>query len=180
MTLRMRTHMLALCAALFASTLMAAPAQAEEIAVVNAQEVISKSTAAQAIKKEVEAQQKAFQQTLNAKEKELQKEDQELAKQRSVLSQEAFEQKYRDFRQKAATAQKEVQTKRATLDKAFARALSDIQKNLVAVTSEIAKEKDINMVISSSQVIYANDALDITDEVLSRLNKRLPSLKLQM
>ncbi|MCI5050444.1 MAG: OmpH family outer membrane protein [Rickettsiales bacterium] len=164
------------------SALVMAPAishAATTVAVVNIQKIMQKSKAAQTVREQVKSKQASFQAELDKKEKELQKEDQDLAKQRSVLSPEAFEKKYKDFRKKAAEAQKAVRTKRAKLDKGFTQALADIQKTVTDIVESISKAKSIDIAISGSQVLYASPTTDITDEVLAELDKKLPNVKVQ-
>lgn len=146
------------------------------IAVVNIQKIMQDSKAAKAIRSQVKSKQKSFQAELDSKEDALQKEDQELAKQRSVLSQEAFEKKYRAFRKKAADAQKEVRAKRSKLDQGFNKALASVQQKVGEIVATICKEKGADVAISASQALYANPALDITDEVLKRLDSQMPNV----
>ena len=72
----------------------------------------------------------------------------------------------------------EAQKKRVSLDKAFNQALSDIQKNVTTIITEIAKERQIALVVPASQTMYFDPQMNVSAEVLARLNKRLPSLKL--
>ncbi|NBO18048.1 MAG: OmpH family outer membrane protein [Proteobacteria bacterium] len=163
----------------FASPAMAADAPAPAaatIAVVNIQQVMRDSTAAQNVREQLEAKQKTFQADISKKEEALQKEDKELTKKRSVLSKEAFDDKARAFRTKATDVQKEVQSKKAVLDAAFERALAEIQKSVTEVISEMSKEKGFSMAVPTSQILYADSKMDISAEVLSRLNQKLPKL----
>ena len=147
-----------------------------KMAVVNIQKIMRESKAAEAVRQQLKSKQQSFQAELDKKEDALQKEDQELAKQRSVLSQEAFEAKYQEFRKKAAAAQQEVRTKRGSLDKGFTKALADIQKKVTDIVAAISKEKGLNVALAASPVLYVDPSLDITQEVLDRLNKELPTL----
>lgn len=147
-----------------------------KIAVVNVQKIMKESKAAQAVRSQVTAKQKSFQAELDKKEGELQKEDQDLAKQRSVLSPEAFEKKYKDFRKKAADAQKEVREKRGKLDRGFTEALTEIQKKVTEIVAGIAKEKEADIVVANTPVLYVSPDLDITDAVLSKLDAQLPNV----
>lgn len=160
-----------------AFTALATPqAYATEVAVVNIQKIMKDSKAANTIRSQVQAKQKAYQTELDKKEKELQKEDQELAKQRNVLSQEAFQEKYAAFRKKAMEAQQEVRVKRGSLEKGLAKALGDIQNKVTEIVSQVAKEKNFDVAISGNLVLYTAAKNDITDEVLSRLNRDLPNV----
>ncbi len=149
------------------------------VAVVNIQKIMKESKAENAIRSQVQSKQKAFQTELDIKEKELQKEDQALAKQRNVLSQDAFKQKYTEFRQKAAEAQKEVRVKRAKLDQGLAKALSTIQNKVRSIVAAICKEKGFDIALSGNQVFYTAEKQNITETVLKRLDKELPSINVK-
>ena len=146
------------------------------IAVVNIQGVMRDATAAKSVREQLEAKQKTYQSELSKREESLQKEDQELAKLRTTLSKEAFEAKVKEFREKTTSTQKEVASKKATLDNAFENSLAQIQKITTDIISEISKEKGFVVALPSSQILYADSALDISSEVLSRLNQRLPRI----
>lgn len=166
-----------------ASTLaFSAPVFAEDaktsstIAVVNIQQVMKDSTAAKTVREQLESKQKSFQSEISKKEEALQKEDQELGKQKSVLSKDAFEAKAKSFREKATAVQKDVQAKKALLDNAFERSLNDIQKSVTDIIADLAKEKGFTIAVPTSQILYADKNLDISADVLDRLNKKLPKL----
>lgn len=146
------------------------------MAVVNVQAILRDATAAKSVRDQLEAKQKAYQSEIAKKEEALQKEDQELAKQRGTLSKEAFEQKVKTFRDKATATQKEVASKKATLDNAFENSLGQIQKTVTDIIAEMAKEKGFIVALPSSQILYADATLDISSEVLARLNQRLPKI----
>ncbi len=175
----MKQFLLSLLAVL-AISVFALPAQAEtKIGIVNIQKIMNDSTAAKSVRDQLQNKQKSFQAELNAKEKELLKEDQELVKQRANMDKAAFEAKVNAFREKAAKAQGDIRTKKASLDQVFSAALEQIQTAVIDITSEVAREKQLTLVISSAQVLYGDPSLDITDEVLSRLNKKLGSVPLK-
>ncbi len=154
----------------------AALAEGTKIAVVNIQSIMKDSTAAKAIRTQLETKQKAYQAEIAKKEEAMQKEEQELSGLRTTLSKEAFEEKVNAFRQKATAMQKDVQGKKATLDAAFEKALNDVQKAVNEIITEQAKEKGFNVAIPSSQLLYAEPGMDITAEVLTKLNAKLPSV----
>ena len=156
---------------------VAAKAEGGPIATVNIQQIMKDSTAAQDVRDQLEKKQKAFQDQISKKEDELQKENQKLGHEQSVLSKPAFEKKAEAFRKKATDAQKEVQSKKALLDSAFERSIGQIQKSVTDIIGDMAKEKGFTVAIPTSQILYADPKLDITDEVLKRLNEKLPKLK---
>jgi Skp family chaperone for outer membrane proteins len=169
--------LVALTAALMLTCAPAAfAAETVNIAIVNFQKIIRDSNAAKSVREQVESKQKAYQNELTKKGEELRKEEQELSKQRSVLSKDAFEKKAAEFRKKTTTVQKEAQGKKAALDGGIESAISEIQKATAEVIADIAKEKNITVALPSTQVLYSDSKLDITDAVMEALNKKLAKL----
>lgn len=156
-----------------------AAAEGNMIAVVNIQQVMHDSSASKSASEQLESKQKSFQAELKKKDEALQKEEKELTKQKGVLSKEAFEEKTRAFRNKVTDIQKEVQSKKSLLDNAYARALNDIQTVINDIISDLAKEKGFSVAVPTSQLLYADNKLDITAEVKDRLNKKLPKLEVK-
>ncbi len=149
------------------------------IAIVNIQTVMKDSTAANSARKQLKSKQEQFQKDLAKQEKDLQAKDKELVKQKSLLSKEEFEKQVIAFRKQAANVQKGLQTKRASLNKAFNTALSDIQKTVTAIVSGIAAEKGFDVALPASHTLYFKNSIDISAEVLSRLNKKMPDMKVK-
>lgn len=174
----MKIFFTSLCMALVLS-MTSLPANATELAVVNIQKIMKDSKAANTIRSQVQSKQKSYQAQLDKKEKSLQQEDQKLAKQRNVLSQDAFKEKYTAFRKKAMAAQQEVRVKRSKLEKGLAKALGDIQKKVTKIVADVSKEKGFDVAVSGNLVLYTASKNDITDEVLSRLNRELPSVSVK-
>lgn len=167
----------ALMAFLLASSVSMA-AQAGDIAVISMQEIMRQSTAAQSLKTQLEAKQKTLQAEVKAKEESLQKEEAALSKERSALSAEAFKEKVKAFSKKASDAQRDVQQKKGSIDKGMATALGEIQKAVNAIVNDMAKEKGFKLALPTSQIIYADTSMDITSEVLAKLNAKLPKVSL--
>ncbi len=69
---------------------------------------------------------------------------------------------------------------RVTLDQAFRRARDKVQLVLIDEVRKLSGEIDVNLVMPRSQIVIAVDAFDITKPALERLNKRLPSIKLNL
>ncbi len=149
----------------------------EGAAVINIQDIMRDSLAAKSVKQKLEAKQKSFQNEMTAKEKELQNKEKALAGQQGKLSPAEFQAKVKSFRDSAAKAQRDVSKKKAKLDKAFADALAKIQKTVVGIVEGIAKERGVKVVLPTSQLLYADPSMDITKEVLGKLNQKLPSVK---
>ncbi len=146
------------------------------VAIVDIQLVMQNSEAAKGIRTQIEKVRTSYQQTVHGKEEELRKLDQDLEQQRSILAPDAYQQRQRDFQQKVADAQKDVQDRRQKLETAFGKAMQQVQDAVVQIVDQIAKEQAITLVLPKASVIHSADDMDITQEVLKRLNSRLPTV----
>lgn len=175
---------LALLVPSFALAQAAAPAaapaasalSASKIAVVDVQGIMRDSTAAKSVREALEAKQKSYQAEISKKEDALQKEDQSLAKEKATLSKDAFDKKVAAFREKATAVQKEVAAKKETWDKAYETSLAQIQKAVSSIIADIAQQKGFVIALPASQLLYRDAALDISQEVLTKLNAQLPKV----
>ncbi|MFM8186731.1 MAG: OmpH family outer membrane protein, partial [Alphaproteobacteria bacterium] len=52
-------------------------------------------------------------------------------------------------------------------------AMSKVNDKVKVIVSEISKEKNLDVIMPTSQTLFFKDELDITAEVLSALNKKI-------
>jgi outer membrane protein len=150
------------------------------IAVIDMDRIIRDSSAGQSLRSQVESQREAFQTEIAAREATLREEDQKLAQQRAVLAPEVFAQKRQEFGTRVAEVQREVQTRKTKLDRAYNEGIEQIRRATIEILDELAKDRGFNVVIPLRQVLIAASVLNLTDEVLARLNERLPSVDAAM
>ena len=147
------------------------------VGIIDYQKILRDSKAASSIRGQVEARRTAYQDEITKREQSLRDEDQSLAKQRTVLSAEAFATKRKSFEKELADVQKEVQGKRRMLDEVTAKALNEVREAIIQVVSELADVKGFNLVVPSSTVLVFSPRIDITQDVLTALDQRLPDVK---
>jgi Skp family chaperone for outer membrane proteins len=167
---------------LLSSTLITSIAEAKSdsvetsIVVVDIQNVVKESTAAKNIREQIEKKRNDYQSEINKRESELNKKHQALNKEQSVLSKEAFEHKLQEFDNKVAEVQKDVQSKRAKLDESYMSAIEKIQVTVDEIIANLAQERGFILALPTSQILFAKNSLDISQEVLTRLNNKLPKV----
>jgi outer membrane protein len=103
-----------------------------------------------------------------------------LADKRNVLSPEAFDKERKDFQKDVAGVQREVQKKRIQLDQAYAKALAKVQEKISEIVRDMAKKHQFAITFPASQTLFYAEQLDITKEVLERLNSDLPKVTLKI
>ncbi len=146
------------------------------IAIVDMKAIRQQSTAMTSIREQISKYRSQFQSQIQQEEDQLRSANQELARQRSILSPDAFAEERKKFETRLAEVQRLVQDRRQELDKLRGTAMHDIQKNLNIIIAEIANEKGIVLVLQREQTILAARTLEITTEVIERLNKKAPNV----
>jgi Skp family chaperone for outer membrane proteins len=150
------------------------------IAIVDEQVVIGRSKAAIAIQPQFEKLKKAYENEVNKERESIQKDGQQLASQRSILSPEAFAQREQALRERGQNLNQLIATRKRTLDDTLSRGLDQIRKVMFEVVGEVATKREINIVLPKAAVILFARTLDITDDVLKRVDEKLPTVALKV
>jgi len=149
------------------------------LAVVDFRGVLSKSEAARNIRSVVDEKRQELRKYFLEVENSLRDEQKDLSKKRSIVTAEAFEKRARKLKEKAQSAQKLAQTSNQKLKKSFDQAMDKVQKELLRIIAEVAEESGVGVVLFRSAIVLAVKKLDISKEVLQRLNKKLPDVKVR-
>lgn len=157
-----------------------AMAEGHKIAIVNLPAILRESTAAKGIKEQIDNKRDTYQNQIKKQEEKLSKEEQEIKNQVSVLSAEALDKKKKDFLGKVADVKRSAQEKMGQLQKAYATAMGDVQKTMFDIIKDLSKEKGFDVAIPTTSLLYGKEELDISQDVLERLNKKLPKVTVTM
>ena len=116
---------------------------------------------------------------LKDKEQAIQKAEKKIIEQKKLLSAEEYKKKVTDLRNQVASLQKERNNLMDSVAKQRAKAKSELLKNLNPIIQDYMKEKKIRMVIDKKGILLADENLDLTQEIIELLNKKLKSIKLK-
>ena len=83
-----------------------------------------------------------------------------------------------ELRSTVSSLQKERNTLIESVAKQRAKAKSELLKNLNPIVKNYMKEKKIRMVVDKKNVLLADENLDITKDIITLLNQKLKSIKL--
>ena len=140
---------------------------------VDLQKALMDSTAGSAAKDSYEKEVRDAQTKLDVKKRELERLQSEFAKRRDSLSTEARmerEEKLvateRDLRRSFEDTQEQLRRKNGQM-------VSELLQKLAKVVDEVGKEQGYTLILEkgSQAVLYADNSIDITDEVVKRFNK---------
>lgn len=178
--LHMKALFLTVAAVFILAAVSPAYAQGKDVpivAVIDMHRIMSESSAAKDAQRQINQYRDAYKAQIVKEEDALRQEDEQLRRQRPILSQEAFNQKRQDFKRKVTDVQRRVQDRR----KALEESLVDVRRKIGAAVSKIvnnlANTRRFYIVIDRSQVMFVDNNVEITSEVLAALDAQLATIK---
>ena len=150
------------------------------IAIVDLNLILSDSKAAKAATKDFEKIQKDTESEIVESDKLMLEERNKLIEQQSVIAPEAFEVKAQDYEKKLQNYQVEKQNKLRNLEGVLQKARNEILENVKPILEEISKELGVTVILEKNSVLLSATNMDITDEVIKKLNKELPKIKVSL
>ena len=113
-----------------------------------------------------------------SKEKKLQEEEKKIIQQKKVISSEEYKKKVGELRKKVSQLQKERNSLLENVSKQKNKARQELLKNLNPIIKDYMNEKKIRMVVDKKSLLLADEKLDITNDIINLLNKKLKSISL--
>ena len=146
------------------------------VAILDVQSVFQNAAAVKSIQVTMRTYIEAYRAGTQREEEEIRAAQQELAGKRESLSQEQYEAERRKLEQRLLEAQARVQERKRGLDETQQQGMNAVQMALNSIVTEIANEQNLTLILRKEQTVLNATALEITDEVLNRLNARLPTI----
>ncbi len=142
---------------------------------VSRESLVGKDIAAQMESHRVDLEKKA-----RAMQQELKAEEEELKKQRNIISPEAFQERVRALQRKAQAKQNEINGLGQQARRAMQQAQLEVQRVLRPIVKKIMDERGANMVMDKALVSQHAAGLDVTTEVIERLDQAMPSFDVRI
>ena len=146
---------------------------ASSIGILDLEKIIKDSKAMRDIQNKVNKKQDEYQKEVSKKQTDLENEQKTIEGKKSVLSKDGFEKEVQKFEKKVDDLKTFVDRKQNSLKKASMESMSKVNENIKEIIGEIAKDKNFDVIIPASQTVYYADSLDITEEVLKKLDKMI-------
>ena len=150
------------------------------IGLIDLEGVLRASKGTAKVRELLDKQRLLFQQEFSEREAGLQQRERELTSQRELLSEDAFAEKLAQFEADVATIQKEIQYRREAIDLAFQEAQSKLRRIALEIVTEVAGERRLDLVLIKDSVLIFRPTLNISDEVLQRLDERTKNARLEV
>jgi outer membrane protein len=150
------------------------------IAIVDVQRILEESLAAKSVQKQLETRRAKFQSEIEGEENGLRQAEQDLSKSRDQIAADLYADREQQLRQRFLVVERHVQARRKVLDQAFTDSMNAVRAALLEIVDTIAHEHGVNLVLVKQQALWVDKPLDVTDEVLARLNAKLPEVAIKM
>ena len=128
----------------------------------------------------LDVQRQKFQSEFSKVEAELQQTERDLMSKRELLSAEEYDKQIKAFQARVTRLQQDIQKKRQSIDNAYQKAQADIRAEAVSVITEIASELRLDLVLKRDSSLIFLPHLNISDEVLKRLNERTKNARIEI
>jgi outer membrane protein len=147
------------------------------IAVIDMQGIMESSEAGKSIIAQLKDRRESLQKEAADLEKKLRETEQELIQGRKDMNPEEFEKKKKEFETQFSKDRQTILKQSGDLENARKAALRDLREKIAKVSADLADERKFMMVADREFVVIVDKSLDVTGEVLKRLNdtvKKIP------
>lgn len=148
------------------------------IITVDVQQILHDSLVAKDVQAQMDQRTDRYTKEVTQQENDLQKVQDELEQQRTTLAPDEFNKRMRDFQQRYDGLDNRVQVTRQALQQSYNDAMTKIENTALQIISDIAAERKANLVVAKAAVLFEAQDLDITQEVITRLDAKLPKVEL--
>jgi len=150
------------------------------IAIVDLNLILSDSKAAKDATKQFEKIQKDTESEIVEADKMMLEERNKLLEQQTVIAPEAFEVKAKDYEKKLQNYQSEKQNKLRRLEGVLQKARNEILENVKPILEDLSKDLGVTVILEKNSVLLSATNMDITEDVIKKLNKELPKIKVNL
>jgi outer membrane protein len=160
---------------------LAAPAFAQttpaRVAVIDVQKVLTQSTAGKAAYEKLKKMQDERIEKAKQMEEEMRKIDSEISTKRLSLSEDKLAEMQKQLSDKRINMQRYAQDADREIGEARDRELQSLEAKIKPIIDGLGKEMGLAAIFNKfeSGLVYASDALDITDTVIKRFNDAVPA-----
>ncbi len=143
-----------------------------KIAVIDVNRVLNECEEGKDAKNKMKARYEELQDKLEKEQGELKKMKEEIDKNKIVLGEEKIKEKEKEFQKRMAEFRKLVAESEKEMRDRESAYTKVILEKIKRVVKDYVKEKNLNMVLDvSGGIVYADDELNITDDIIEILNK---------
>ena len=150
------------------------------VGVVDINYILSESDAAIDADKQIENIGKQIEEEIKNTEQSLIDEQNELIESQPIMAPAAFDEKRKEYENKVQNYNVTRQEKQKSFDRIIAESRNEILDALKPILEEISNDNGITILLPKNSVLLNAENMDITEEALKKLNKKLPSIEVSV
>jgi outer membrane protein len=164
--------------------LFISPSHAEypdtNVGVVDLNYILSEADAAVDAAKQIENIAKQIEDEIKNTDQSLIDEQNELIESQQIMAPAAFDEKRKEYENKVQNYNVTRQEKLMSIDRTVAESRNEVLNALKPILEEISNENGITILLEKNSVLLNAENMDITEEALKKLNKKLPSIEVSV
>jgi len=154
--------------------------QINRIGLIDLDGVLRRSSGTETVRQLLDEQRLEFQREFTIREAALQESEKALQADRGKVPEAEFSKRLKAFEDEVAEVQRQIQYRRQALDQAFQEAQRNIRALALEIVKEIAAERKLDLVLTQESALIFLPTLNISDEVLTRLDKRTENARIEI
>ena len=153
-------------------TCSSAWAQGVKIGFIDIQRIVAESQAGKKAKDRFQAQVKKAEADIQKERQDLEKLKTDLDKKGPLLKEEERRNLEADFQRRSVALQRSMSDQQQELQRKNNEMMAEILKELEQVVTEVGKSEKFTLILERSQILYSDQAVDITSKVIEVYNNR--------
>lgn len=153
---------------------------APKILVIDRSSILRGSKVGEDIARQVRGYTQAAESEFKSESDALRRERGEIEQQAAILSADAKQRKIQAFQKKAEAFQAKVQQRQELIQGGVIKARQAVEQALGPVLQGVMAERGANLLMERGVIILGTVDVDVTNTVIDRLNKKLPSVKVDL
>lgn len=153
---------------------------APKILVIDRSAILRASKVGQDIARQLKGYRAAAEKEFKGENDSLRREGQALQQQLAILAPDVKDKKIRAFQAKEAALQQKVQDRESKIQGGVLQANQEVSKALGPILQGVMTERGGNLLLDRNAIIYGTIDVDVTGVAIDRLNKKLPSVKVNL
>ena len=154
-------------------TCSSAWAQGVKIGFIDIQRIVAESQAGKKAKDRFQAQVKKAEADIQKERQDLEKLRTDLDKKGPLLKEEERRNLEADFQRRSVNLQRSLSDQQQELQRKNSEMMSEILKDLEQIVTDVGKTEKFTLILERSQILYSDQAVDITNKVIEVYNNRM-------
>ena len=150
------------------------------VGVVDLNYILSESDAAVDAAKQIEGIAKQIEEEIKNTDQNLIDEQNELIESQQIMAPAAFDEKRKEYENKVQNYNVTRQEKLMSIDRIVSESRNEVLNALKPILEEISNDMGITILLEKNSVLLNAENMDITEQALKALNKKLPSIEVSV